>query len=167
MRVYTVAAGQGISKARRWQQCRETVTQLETAPTSSTEIDMAKGILMALPTRTHEPTTSIRNCCSVTPGGRRSLECGDLKSSVVQNRVPPRALYGDVGSPGPRDATATRECRFPIRPSPQASGSIFAVRVSGMEYDDVTGIRGARKARRVHAETAAAQRQLPSRVWPS
>jgi GAF domain-containing protein len=47
MRVYSVAAGQAITNARRWQHSRETVTQLERALTSRAEIDMAKGALIA------------------------------------------------------------------------------------------------------------------------
>ncbi|MFI6868252.1 ANTAR domain-containing protein [Nocardia sp. NPDC050406] len=48
MRLYTVTAGHAIVNARRWQQARETVTQLETALTSRAEIDQAKGALMAI-----------------------------------------------------------------------------------------------------------------------
>ena len=52
MRLYGVAAGQAITNSGRWQKARETVTQLETALetalVSRTDIDMAKGALMAL-----------------------------------------------------------------------------------------------------------------------
>ena len=48
MRLYSVAAGQAISNSRRWQSARETVTQLETALVSRSDIDMAKGALIAL-----------------------------------------------------------------------------------------------------------------------
>jgi GAF domain-containing protein len=48
MRLYSVAAGQAISNSRRWQKAREKVTQLETALTSRSDIDMAKGALIAL-----------------------------------------------------------------------------------------------------------------------
>ena len=48
MRLYSVAAGQAISNASRWQKARETVTQLETALISRSDIDMAKGALIAL-----------------------------------------------------------------------------------------------------------------------
>ena len=48
MRLYTIAAGQAITNARRWQRSRETVTQLEQALTSRSDIDMAKGALIAL-----------------------------------------------------------------------------------------------------------------------
>jgi GAF domain-containing protein len=48
MRLYSVAAGQAISNASRWQKARETVTQLETALLSRSDIDMAKGALIAI-----------------------------------------------------------------------------------------------------------------------
>jgi hypothetical protein len=48
MRLYTVAAGQAISNAGRWQNSRETVAQLEKALVSRSDIDMAKGALIAL-----------------------------------------------------------------------------------------------------------------------
>jgi ANTAR domain-containing protein/GAF domain-containing protein len=48
MRLYSVAAGQAISNNSRWQKARETVTQLETALVSRSDIDMAKGALIAL-----------------------------------------------------------------------------------------------------------------------
>ena len=48
MRLYTVAAGQAISNASRWQSSRETVSQLEKALLSRSDIDMAKGALIAL-----------------------------------------------------------------------------------------------------------------------
>jgi GAF domain-containing protein len=48
MRLYSVAAGQAISNSSRWQKSRETVTQLETALHSRSDIDMAKGALIAL-----------------------------------------------------------------------------------------------------------------------
>lgn len=48
VRLYTVAAGQAITNANRWQHSRETVTQLEQALTSRSDIDMAKGALIAV-----------------------------------------------------------------------------------------------------------------------
>jgi GAF domain-containing protein len=48
MRLYSVAAGQAISNNSRWQKARETVGQLETALVSRSDIDMAKGALIAL-----------------------------------------------------------------------------------------------------------------------
>lgn len=48
MRLYTVSAGQAIANARRWQQSRDTIAQLEQALTSRAEIDQAKGALMAV-----------------------------------------------------------------------------------------------------------------------
>jgi AmiR/NasT family two-component response regulator len=47
MRLFSVAAGQAITNARRWQHTRETVTQLERALISRPEIEMAKGALIA------------------------------------------------------------------------------------------------------------------------
>jgi GAF domain-containing protein len=47
MGLFSVAAGQAITNARRWQHSRETVTQLERALVSRPEIEMAKGALMA------------------------------------------------------------------------------------------------------------------------
>jgi GAF domain-containing protein len=47
MGLFSVAAGQAITNARRWQYSRETVTQLERALVSRPEIEMAKGALMA------------------------------------------------------------------------------------------------------------------------
>jgi GAF domain-containing protein len=48
MRLYTVAASNAITNARRWQESRKTVAQLERALTSRTDIDQAKGVLRAL-----------------------------------------------------------------------------------------------------------------------
>jgi hypothetical protein len=48
MRLYTVAASLAITSARRWQQSRETVVQLEQALISRTDIDQAKGALRAI-----------------------------------------------------------------------------------------------------------------------
>ena len=48
MRLYSAAAGQAITNAGRWQHSRATVTQLEHALVSRSDIDMAKGALIAL-----------------------------------------------------------------------------------------------------------------------
>ncbi len=48
MGLYTAAAGAAITNARRWEQCHETVAQLEQALTTRAEIDQAKGVLMAV-----------------------------------------------------------------------------------------------------------------------
>jgi GAF domain-containing protein len=47
MGLFSVAAGQAITNARRWQHSRETLTQLEQALISRPQIDMAKGALIA------------------------------------------------------------------------------------------------------------------------
>ncbi|HVQ50217.1 MAG TPA: ANTAR domain-containing protein [Mycobacterium sp.] len=48
MRLYSVAAGRAISNSSRWQKARQTVTQLDTALITRSDIDMAKGALIAL-----------------------------------------------------------------------------------------------------------------------
>lgn len=48
MRLYSVAASQAASNSNRWRGARETITQLETALRSRSDIDMAKGALIAL-----------------------------------------------------------------------------------------------------------------------
>ncbi|MBN7374589.1 GAF and ANTAR domain-containing protein [Mycobacteroides abscessus subsp. abscessus] len=48
VRLYSVAAGQAISNGRRWQQSRNTLTQLEQALVSRSTIDQAKGALRAI-----------------------------------------------------------------------------------------------------------------------
>lgn len=48
MRLYTATACQAIANARRWQESRETVAQLEQALTSRSTIDQAKGLIRAL-----------------------------------------------------------------------------------------------------------------------
>lgn len=48
MRLFTVTAGEAVTNARRWQESRQTVTQLEQALVSRTDIDQAKGVLRAL-----------------------------------------------------------------------------------------------------------------------
>jgi GAF domain-containing protein len=48
MRLFTVAASMAITNARAWEQARDTVSQLERALTSRSEIDQAKGVLRLL-----------------------------------------------------------------------------------------------------------------------
>lgn len=48
MRLYSAAAGQAISNSNRWQKARDTVAELERALVSRSDIDMAKGALIAL-----------------------------------------------------------------------------------------------------------------------
>lgn len=48
MGLFTVAASMAITNARRWEQSRATVAQLERALTSRTDIDQAKGVLRLL-----------------------------------------------------------------------------------------------------------------------
>ncbi len=48
MSLFTIAASHAITNSRRWQQSRDTVTQLEEALTSRADIEQAKGALRAL-----------------------------------------------------------------------------------------------------------------------
>jgi hypothetical protein len=48
MTLYTGAASQAVTDARRWQRLRETVIQLEQALVSRADIDQAKGVLRTL-----------------------------------------------------------------------------------------------------------------------
>ncbi len=48
MSLFTQTASHAITNSRRWQQSRDTVTQLERALTSRAEIDQAKGVLRAV-----------------------------------------------------------------------------------------------------------------------
>lgn len=48
VKIFSTAAEQAIINARHWQQCRDRVSQLETALSSRAEIDQAKGVLMAI-----------------------------------------------------------------------------------------------------------------------
>jgi GAF domain-containing protein len=57
--LYATAATQAITNARRWQQSREQVTQLETALDSRGEINQAKGALMAMHSCTAEEAFSM------------------------------------------------------------------------------------------------------------
>ena len=78
MRLYSVAAGQAISNSSRWQKSRETVTQLETALLSRSDIDMAKGALIALhgcnparrsPNSPTNPRGATSNCATSPANG--------------------------------------------------------------------------------------------------
>jgi GAF domain-containing protein len=48
MSLFATSASQAITNARRWQQSRETVAQLQAALVSRSDIDQAKGVLRAL-----------------------------------------------------------------------------------------------------------------------
>ena len=79
MRVYTVAAGQAISNARRWQNSRETVTHLETALLSRSDIDMAKGALIAL----HGCEPSEAFAMLVDESQRRNIKVRDVALELL------------------------------------------------------------------------------------
>jgi hypothetical protein len=86
MRLYTVAAGQAISNAGRWQHSRETVTQLETALTSRSEIDMAKGALIAL----HGCDPGAAFARLVDESQRRNIKVRDLALELLARLKTPR-----------------------------------------------------------------------------
>jgi hypothetical protein len=80
MRLYTAAAGQAISNAGRWQDSRETVTQLEKALLSRSDIDMAKGALMAL----HGCDPSEAFARLVDESQRRNIKVRDLAVDILE-----------------------------------------------------------------------------------
>jgi GAF domain-containing protein len=79
MRLYTATAGQAISNARRWQDSRETVTQLEKALQSRSTIDMAKGALIAL----HGCDPSGAFARLVDESQRRNIKLRDLAVEML------------------------------------------------------------------------------------
>jgi hypothetical protein len=94
MRLYTVAAGQAISNSGRWQHSRETVSQLETALLSRSDIDMAKGALIAL--HGGEPGEAFARL--VDESQRRNIKVRDVALELLDRMKAPRAaLSGDSG----------------------------------------------------------------------
>ena len=79
MRLYTAAAGQAISNAGRWQESRETVTQLESALLSRSNIDMAKGALIAM----HGCDPSAAFARLVDESQRRNIKVRDLAAEML------------------------------------------------------------------------------------
>jgi len=80
-RLYTVAATQAITNARRWQHARDTVTQLETALTSRSVIDQAKG---AVRTRTG-CTADEAFAILVDMSQRRNIKLRDVAEQLLEN----------------------------------------------------------------------------------
>jgi GAF domain-containing protein len=85
MRLYTVAAGQAISNTGRWQHSRETVSQLETALTSRSDIDMAKGALIAL----HGCDPGAAFARLVDESQRRNIKVRDLALELLDRLKTP------------------------------------------------------------------------------
>jgi AmiR/NasT family two-component response regulator len=79
MELFTEAAGAAITNARRWQQSRETITQLEQALTSRAEIDEAKGVLMAL----HGCSAEDAFDRLVRESQRRNLKVRDIATELL------------------------------------------------------------------------------------
>ena len=94
MRLYTAAAGQAISNAGRWQHSRETVTQLEKALLSRSDIDMAKGALIAL--HGCEPGEAFAKL--VDESQRRNIKVRDVALEMLERmKVPQDTPLGDAG----------------------------------------------------------------------
>jgi GAF domain-containing protein len=89
MRLYTVTASQAITAARRWQQSRETVAQLEQALISRSDIDQAKGALRAI----HGCTADEAFARLVKESQRRNIK---LNTVAVE-------LLGSLHVPAPTD----------------------------------------------------------------
>ena len=87
MRLYTAAAGQAISNAGRWQHSRETVTQLEKALLSRSDIDMAKGALISL--HGCEPGEAFARL--VNESQRRNIKVRDVAVEMLDRMKTPRA----------------------------------------------------------------------------
>ena len=90
MRLYSVAAGQAISNSSRWQKARETVTQLETALLSRSDIDMAKGALIAL--HGCDPAEAFAKLTGESQ--RRNIKLRDVAREMldrIQTRVTPQS----------------------------------------------------------------------------
>lgn len=84
MRLFTEAAGAAITNARRWQQSRDTVGQLERALTSRAEIDQAKGVLMAL----HGCTADEAFERLVRESQRRNIKLHDIARQLLASVQP-------------------------------------------------------------------------------
>ncbi|PXX04274.1 ANTAR domain-containing protein [Mycolicibacterium moriokaense] len=94
MRLYTAAAGQAISNAGRWQHSRETVTQLERALLSRSDIDMAKGALIAL--HGCEPGEAFAKM--VDESQRRNIKVRDVALEMLERmKIPEDPLPRDAG----------------------------------------------------------------------
>ena len=94
MRLYSAAAGQAISNAGRWQHSRETVTQLETALLSRSDIDMAKGALIAL--HGCDPREAFDRL--VDESQRRNIKVRDVALELLNRmKAPQGTLKGSRG----------------------------------------------------------------------
>jgi len=85
VRLYTVTASQAIANARRWQHSRETVASLETALTSRSVIDQAKG---AIRTRTG-CTADEAFATLVDLSQRRNIKLRDLAHQILEDYPEP------------------------------------------------------------------------------
>jgi hypothetical protein len=93
--LYTDAAGQAISHARRWQHLRNTITQLEQAMTSRAEIEQAKGALRVV----HACTADEAFALLVERSQRENVKLRDLARRVLDEmtrRVPAQSAAGSA-----------------------------------------------------------------------
>jgi ANTAR domain/GAF domain len=93
MRLYTTAAGQAISIAGRWQNSSETVTQLETALLSRSDIDMAKRALIAL----HRCGPREAFDKLVDESQRRNIKVPDVAIEMLELMKVPRSVGSSCG----------------------------------------------------------------------
>ena len=92
----TSAAGQAISNAGRWQDSRDTVIQLETALRSRSDIDMAKGALIAL----HGCDPSAAFGRLVAESQRRNIKVRDLAVELLDHlQTPDGSWHRQRGQP--------------------------------------------------------------------
>ncbi|MGA5464606.1 GAF and ANTAR domain-containing protein [Mycobacterium sp. NPDC050041] len=89
MQLFTVAAGAAIANARRWQGCRETVSQLERALTSRSEIDQAKGVIRALQGCSAEEAFEVLKARSQRDNVRLHTVAVQLLHSLSDRAQPP------------------------------------------------------------------------------
>ncbi|MCZ8378454.1 GAF and ANTAR domain-containing protein [Mycobacterium sp. CPCC 205372] len=89
MQLFTVAAGAAIANARRWQGCRETVSQLERALTSRSEIDQAKGVIRALQGCSAEEAFEVLKARSQRANVRLHTVAVQLLDSLSDRAQPP------------------------------------------------------------------------------
>ena len=89
MRLYTDAAGQAVTDARRWQRLRETVGQLEEALVSRADIDQAKGVLRTQ----HGGTADEAFALLVERSQRENVKIRDIARRILEG-LPRRNCNG-------------------------------------------------------------------------
>ena len=87
MTLFTAAAGQAVSNARRWQLTRITLDQLERALTSRSDIDQAKGALRAV----HGYTADDAFAALVDESQHRNVKLHTIAREFLRNLDAPPA----------------------------------------------------------------------------